>query len=71
MDSQGNATNLLLNTKINIDGKVGHFKKPLMASIEDGDLTQSLIHIKEDFDILASAPDFSLFPRYMKKSQRL
>ncbi len=67
LDPQGNATNLLLNTKVNIDGKVGHFKKSLMASIEDGDLTQSLIHIKEDFDILASAPDFALFPRYMEK----
>ncbi len=70
LDPQGNATNLLLNTKVNIDGKVGHFKKSLMASIEDGDLTQSLIHIK-NFDILASALTLLFSHAIWKKSKTI
>lgn len=67
LDPQGNATNLYLKTKLNISNEVGHFKKTLMASIEDGDLSNSLINIKEHLDLLASAPDFALYPRYMEK----
>ncbi|MCL0319194.1 ParA family protein [Apilactobacillus xinyiensis] len=67
LDPQGNATNILLNTKANIDGKVSHVDNSLMVSIENEDLSQSLVNIKDNLDLLASAPDFSLFPRYMEK----
>jgi len=67
LDPQGNATNLLLNTKANIDGEVSQFKTSLMTSIQENDLSKSLISIKPNLDLLASAPDFSLYPRYMEK----
>ena len=38
LDPQGNATNIYLKTKANLTDTVGHFKKTLMASIEDNDL---------------------------------
>lgn len=67
LDPQGNATNIYLKTKANLTDNVGHFKKTLMASIEDNDLSTSLVNIKKNLDLLASAPDFSLYPRYMEK----
>ncbi|WP_363472123.1 AAA family ATPase [Companilactobacillus musae] len=67
LDPQGNATNIYLKTKSNLVNNVGHFDKTLMSSIEESDLTGSLINIKDNLDLLASAPDFSLYPRYMEK----
>ncbi|MCT6891238.1 MAG: AAA family ATPase [Lactobacillus sp.] len=67
LDPQGNATNIYLKTKANLTDDVGHFKKTIMASIEDNDLSTSLINIKDNLDLLASAPDFALYPRYMEK----
>ncbi|MDF3266334.1 ParA family protein [Lactiplantibacillus plantarum] len=67
LDPQGNATNLYLKTKLNISNEVGHFDKTLMSSVEDGNLDSSIINIKDNLDLLASAPDFSLYPRYMEK----
>lgn len=67
LDPQGNATNIYLKTKANLENNFGHFEKTLMSSIEDGNLNESLINIKENLDLLASAPDFSLYPRYMEK----
>lgn len=69
LDPQGNGSNILLKTKLNIDGEIGRFKKTLMRSVEDGDLSGSLVNIKDNLDLLASAPDFALYPRYMEKIQ--
>lgn len=67
LDPQGNATNILLNTKANIENDVSNVDSSLMVSIQNDDLSQSLVNIKNNLDLLASAPDFSLFPRYMEK----
>jgi len=67
LDPQGNATNLFLKTKMNLSGEFGTFKKTLMASIEDGKLEDSIIEINDHLDLMASAADFSLYPRYMEK----
>lgn len=67
LDPQGNATNLMLQTKANLEDNVSPFEQSLMKSVEEDDLSKSIINIKENFDLLASAPDFSLFPRYMEK----
>lgn len=67
LDPQGNATNLMLKTKANYDGKVSSFGQTLMKSVEEEDLTKSIISITKHLDLLASAPDFALYPRYMER----
>ncbi|WP_288395102.1 ParA family protein [uncultured Vagococcus sp.] len=67
LDPQGNATNIFLKTKFNISNDLFSFKSSLMSSIEEENLTNSIINITENLDLLASAPDFSLYPRYMEK----
>lgn len=67
LDPQGNATNIYLKTRANLTNNIVHFKTTLMASIEDGDLSTSLINIKDNLDLLASSSDFALYPRYMEK----
>lgn len=67
LDPQGNATTLYLNTKANITDEMVSFHKSLMASVEESDLSNSIINIMENLDLMASAPDFSLYPRYMEK----
>lgn len=66
LDPQGNATNLYLKTKSALDGELVIFDTTLMAAIKNKDLTPAIINIKENLDILPSATDFSLFPRYME-----
>ncbi|MHA8263776.1 ParA family protein [Lactobacillaceae bacterium Melli_B3] len=67
LDPQGNATNIMLKTAANLSGELKHFDQSLMKSVEDGDLSKSIINITNNLDLLASAPDFSLFSRYMEK----
>ncbi|GLB47625.1 copy number control protein [Philodulcilactobacillus myokoensis] len=67
LDPQGNATNMLLKTKANIDGKIATFDQSLMRSVEDNNLSKSLISIDPHLDLLASAPDFAMYPRFMEK----
>lgn len=67
LDPQGNATNLMLKTKANIDGEISKFEQTLMSSVEDGDLSKSIIPIKDNLSLMASAPDFALYSRYMEK----
>ena len=66
LDPQGNATNLFLKTKQNVEKEMVVFDKTLMAAIRDKQLNEALVSITENLDILASAPDFSLYPRYME-----
>lgn len=66
LDPQANATNLYLKTKSNIENEITSFTHTLMAAIQNEDLQSALINIKPNLDILPSAPDFSLYPRYME-----
>ncbi|MGR8809942.1 ParA family protein [Leuconostoc citreum] len=66
LDPQGNATNLYLKTKSTLDGEVVIFDTTLMSAIKNEDLSSAIINIKEKLDVLPSATDFSLFPRYME-----
>lgn len=67
LDPQANATNILLKTKDNISHEIAHFDSSLMVAVENENLQQSIVNIKENLDIMGSAPDFALFPRYMEK----
>lgn len=67
LDPQGNATNMMLKTKSNFDGEVTSFGQTLMKSVEEEDLSKSIISITDNLDLLASAPDFALYPRFMEK----
>lgn len=67
LDPQANATNLYLKTKENIDNKVVTFKETLMAAIQDKNLEKIIIPIMSNLDLLPSAADFSLYPRYMEQ----
>lgn len=66
-DLQANATNILLKTKDNFDNEVVHFDASLMVAIEEKDLTKSIVNITDNLDLMGSAPDFALFPRFMEK----
>lgn len=66
LDPQGNATNLYLKTKSTLDGEVVIFDTTLMSAIKNEDPSSAIINIKENLDVLPSATDFSLFPRYME-----
>lgn len=67
LDPQANATNILLKTKANVDGELGHFKASLMSAVEKEDLELSIINIQKNLDLMGSAPDFALFPRFMEQ----
>lgn len=67
LDPQGNATTLFLKTKANLTDEMFTFDKSLMSSIESNDLSKSIINITDNLYLMASAPDFSLYPRYMEK----
>lgn len=67
LDPQGNASNLFLKTKYNIEGTITSVQNSLMTAIEKEDLSSAIISIDTNLDLLASAPDFSLFPRYMER----
>lgn len=67
LDPQANATNILLKTKANISDELAHFESSLMVAVENEDLTKSIVNIKDNLDLMGSAPDFSLFPRFMEK----
>lgn len=67
MDPQGNATNLFIKTKNYIDDEVTVFNTTMMAAIQSKDLTNAIITIKDNLDLLASSADFSLYPRFMER----
>lgn len=67
LDPQANATNLYLKTKAYIDGDVVIFNKTLMNGIQEGTLEGMEINIMDNLNLVPSAADFSLFPRFMEK----
>ena len=52
LDPQGNATNLYLKTKENVDNEVVIFNKTLMAAIKDMDLDSAIINVLYNLDNL-------------------
>ncbi|MFB8547558.1 ParA family protein [Enterococcus casseliflavus] len=66
LDPQANATNLYLKTKSNIENEITSFSQTLMAAIQNENVESAIVTIKPNLDILPSAPDFSLYPRYME-----
>jgi chromosome partitioning protein len=70
LDPQANATNILLKSKENFDGEIAHFKSSLMVAVENKALEDSIVNVKENLDLMGSAPDFALFPRFMEKMFR-
>lgn len=67
LDPQANATNLYLKTKNNYNNEITSFHQTLMSAIQKEELAAAIINVKPYLDILPSAADFSLFPRYMEK----
>jgi len=66
LDPQANATNIMLKTKANLDNELGHFQASLMSAVEQQNLSLAIIKVKDNLDLMGSAPDFALFPRYME-----
>lgn len=66
MDPQANATNLYLKTKLYLTDEFVVFEKTLMSAIQDNNLQECIINIKENLDVLPSSVDFALFPRFME-----
>lgn len=67
LDPQGNATNLYLKTKENVDGEVVTFERTLMSAIQNKNLEDAIIPILDNLYVLPSSADFALYPRYMEK----
>lgn len=67
LDPQGNATNILLKTKYNFGNNIDTFQKSLMTCIKEENLSDAIINVLENLDLMASAPDFALYPRYMEQ----
>lgn len=67
LDPQGNATNIFLKTKYNFGNDIDTFEKSLMTCIKEQNLDDAIINILPNLDLMASAPDFALYPRYMEQ----
>jgi len=68
MDPQGNATNLYLKTRnIAANESKNDFGQTLMTGIQQQDLQSTVISITNHLDLIPSAADFALFPRYMEQ----
>lgn len=66
-DPQANATDIYFKTAINMFGEPRAFEQTLVKSIQQEDLSQSLVHLTEYLDFIPSSADFSLFPILMEK----
>lgn len=66
LDPQGNATNLYLKTKQNVDGGLITFDQTLMSAIQNKNLENAIIPILDNLFVLPSSADFALYPRYME-----
>lgn len=67
-DAQANITSLLLKTKSN-DSEIITIDTTLMAAInEQKNLSDIIINIKPNLDLIPNAVDFSVYPRYLEKN---
>lgn len=67
LDPQANATALCLRTKQRITNNIVTFDKTLMSAIAEGDLSDIIIDIKENFFLLPSFADFTSYPLFLEK----
>lgn len=66
-DAQANITSLMLKTK-SVDDDIITIDKALMKAInEDSPLSELVIPIKENLDLIPNAVDFSMYPRYLER----
>lgn len=66
-DPQANATELLFATMTNVYKVKPIFKETLFVSIQNGDISKSLIHVKENLDLLPSFTDLEKYSDYLSE----
>ena len=67
LDPQANATALCLRTKQRITNNIVTFDKTLMSAIAEGDLSDIIIDIKENFFLVPCFADFTSYPLFLEK----
>ncbi|RHW44766.1 ParA family protein [Bombilactobacillus bombi] len=65
LDPQANATDLILTTINNVYQKKPHFEKTLFEVIKENDLSQSLINVKENMDLIPSYEDLQVYEKFL------
>ena len=66
-DPQANATDIYFKTAANLGHDGIKFNQTLLASIQEEDLSRSLVTLDKNIDFIPSSADFSLYPRIMEK----
>jgi len=67
LDPQANATALYLRTKQRSTNNIVTFDKTLMSAIAEGNLSDIVVDIKENLDLLPSFADFTSYPLFLEK----
>lgn len=65
LDPQANATDLLLNTMNSVYQKKPHFKETLFEAIKHKDLSEALINVKDNLDLLPSYEDLQGYEKFL------
>ncbi|MCF6515495.1 AAA family ATPase [Lactobacillus sp. S2-2] len=65
LDPQGNATTVLVRTHQNTSDEVFNFDKTLMGAIKDENLSEIIMNVQENLDLLPSHIDFANYPTYL------
>lgn len=66
-DPQANLTSIALRTRLAQGGNQAKLKASLMKAVEDHDLTEALVNIMPNLDLVGSSIDFSLYPQLLAK----
>ena len=66
-DPQANLTSIALRTRLAQGGNQAKLKASLMKAVEDHDLTEALVNIMPNLDLVGSLMDFSLYPQLLTK----
>ena len=66
-DPQANATDIYFKTAANLGHDNIKFKQTLLSSIQEENLSNSLLPLDKNIDFIPSSADFSLYPRIMEK----
>lgn len=66
-DPQANATDIYFKTAANLGRDDLKFNQTLLSSIQEEDLSKSLLTLDDNIDFIPSSADFSLYPRIMEK----
>ncbi|MCL0319401.1 ParA family protein [Apilactobacillus xinyiensis] len=65
LDPQGNATTVLARTRQNFMDEPFIFDKTLMGAIKDENLSEIILPVKDNLDLLPSHIDFANYPTYL------